>query len=399
MTEKFDLTVSSEEFLAAGQLVDGPKSPLSPFQSGAENQPPPAAITSNGKFQSHLKPALQTLARAKGFGAAAYFSGDDLLDVSIYSSDSGTPDVALFLAEDGVRIESPADAGTVLDWLGQRIGTSLLRQSDVDLELSYEEALTLFATVDAARRRKLKELSGAADNEGEELKKEDLVSALTFDEEGFQWLAPHFANSHNLPGISESQAEQLLMKLTQKGFMVINADRITLSETLSNLANDLLVLSGHLLLTKAEADQDQRISMTEIRAVQGLKNALLLWTDDGKQVQLMGASPAQVMRIAIDILSSPDTPRRESMSEPAPAAANITEFAPAAADITEPARAAADITELAPAAANIIDQETHPQARKKGKRKKRRWWRILLILFGLFLFLAFILFFLLWLFA
>jgi len=353
--EKINITLKSETFLSAGRLIEGPKSPISPFlsDSGANGSEPPAALMSGGVLNPQYKPALQTLAWVKGFGSVAYVSADELLDMSVYHSEPGKPKVALFLADDGVRMEAPANTADVLDWLGQRIGTSLLRKSDFDLAFSYDEARAMFAVVEAARKNALTEIAGMDDSDG--VTRQAVISAMVADDDGLQWLASHFSHSHDLAAFGEEQAEQQLMRLAQKGYVILKDNKVTLSDTLADLAEGFLLLSSHLMLKKAEVDQSQQIKATEIRAVQGVNNSFLLWTDDGKQVQMMSASPAQVMRIAFDCLGAEQEAQPDTVSASAPAA---------------PSR---------------MDQSAEPITTKGKKKGKFRWWMIPLILLVLYL--------------
>lgn len=347
-----NLTLGSEAFLAAGRLINGPKSPLSPFVSSGEagDAEPPASLMSGGKLKDAYKLPMQTLAWANGFGTAAYVSADELLDVSVYHSDAGRPDVALFLAGDGVKITSPADTTALIDWLGQRVGTSLLRRSALDLTLSYAETRAMLAVVDAARRNELIAMAGG---EVGATSRKAVIDAMLNIESDLQWLAPHFSQSHGMKTVSETEAEQQLLKLAQKRFVVLEGNEISLSDNLASLAEDMLIISSHMLLKKAEVDQNQKIRMTEIRVVQGCNQSCLVWTDDGKQVQLMSASPAQVMRIVFDCLGGSDATVFEST------------------------------TASAVSKAATMDRRGQKKAKKAGK-KKRRWWLVPLILFILF---------------
>jgi hypothetical protein len=107
-------------------------------------------------------------------------------------------------------------------------------------------------------------------------------------------------------------------------------------------------------LQAAYLDEKDQLRATEVRGVLGQGNAVLLWTEDGKKAQFMGASPAQALAIARDMLSNPDGSRKQM---------------PAAADVKVPVD---------------TDKETKraKRAKKAGSGKKGRWWKILLIVIG-----------------
>ena len=357
MSEAINLKMSKDALLAAGKLIEGPFSPLSPFQFGSDETgaEAPANLVSAGKLRNEYNAAFQSLAKTARIGAAAYLSGNDLMDASFYYPADGGVIVSLVLDDDGIRLQSPANPAALLSWLAERIGTSVLRKTAMDVNLTYDEARTFFAVLDAARRSTFAGMSGKGEGGSGQVSKTSVIEALLEENENMQWLAPHFAESYQMAALSALEAEQLLMRLAQKGFVMLKGDQVGLSEMLAALAENFLQVNGHLRLRNAELEKNGRIATTELRAVQGQGNAMMVWSDDGKGIHLISASPAQLMVIAQDILGPGE--EMTLASEPVP-----VQKTPAKKDKKAARRDA-----------------------RAGGKKKRRWWLIPIILVALFL--------------
>lgn len=367
MSESKDLTISSQGFLAAGKMLNEKFSPLSPLQLEVQDSEdtPPANLLKGGKLRADILPLFRTLAHAGSLGACSYLSANALVDVSFYypSADAGsTPAVSLSLADDGIRLQAPPDLKGLVEWLAQHLGDSMLRACDLDTELPIEDAYVLFGLVDAARRRALANLGGASSADPEKVVISDVITVLSTkpseEAETLQWLAPHFAESQGLPALNAEMIEKSIKHLAQKGFLTISGKEAVLSDALVDLASEFLLVNGHLRLRKAECDGSEDTRATEVRGVCGHKHAVLLWTDDGQKVHLLGTSPAQVIVIASDILADPRGIQAQGNKD-----------------------------------ASEIGQSKKEKEKDRKPRKKNLWWKILLIVLAFLVLTIFMLWF------
>ena len=378
MSEPINLTISSEEFLAAGKTLEGDFSPISPFLMEGGSTPP-ASLMQNGTLRSDLLPAFQTLEEARHMGACAYMCADGLLDTSFYYPSDGKPAAALSLADEGIKVLAPANSSDVLAWLVEHVGDSLVRSCDFDAELPLSDAHVLFGIVDVVRRKSLAGLAGCAQEDPTKVAITELAEALSVSEEtdaesGIQWLAPHLAAGYNLKSPDAENLNKSLQQLARKGYISIEGKELQLSEDLTALASAFLLVEGHLRLRSAEAAGNGKVSTTEVRGIRGRGSAALLWTDDGEKMRFLGVSPAQVIVIAGDFLAGP-------------------EGEPMKGDVL--AAAAGPVAMESPAGSASAEKWSKGKKKEQNKKKKGLWWKILLIALVLFA----ILFLLLWILA
>jgi len=346
-----DLTVKADELVAAGKTTEGDLSPLSPFLNES-SAAPSTELMKNGAVKPAYHQVFKTLAQADRMGACSYIGADGLLDTSIYTAPDG-PAVSLAMADDGVRIQSPVNAIGILEWLAQQNGVSMVSSCEFKAELSMKESAILFAVVDAARRKAMGVMSGS-DGDFTPITAADVIFP-DVDETDLQWLAPHFTAAYEMSKLDGEILKKGIQRLAQKGFVSLEKQNIILSDALQDLASKFMLLEGHLRLRLAEADKDGTVKMTDVRGVRGRGNAVLIWTDNGRTGTLQGASPAQVMAIARNILGVDQESHLETVSATAPAP---------------------------PSKMDRSVQSTTPKVKKK---RKFRWWMIPLILLVLYL--------------
>jgi hypothetical protein len=290
-------------------------------------------------------------------GACAYLGTGTLLDVSLYypaNELQASPPVSLSMVEDGIRLQSPADLGAVSVGLEQLIGLEIGRICTFESDLTLSQAYVLFKLVDAARRRVFSGLAGPNNGDPGVIALDVVTSTSPEqmdDEIGqMQWMAPHFAASYGIQQLSAEDIQNQLQSLANQKLIKLQNSEIVLNEDLTDLVANFLTISGHLRLQAAHLDEGGKVHAAEVRGVRGQDNAWLLWTEDGKQAQFMGASPAQVIAVARDMLSGPEgnMPPTASVSGDQVPVGNKN--APNSAD-----------------------------KKKKGGSKKGRWWKTILI--------------------
>ena len=359
MNETIKLTIPAEKFSAIGQVLGGSFSALSPFRlkvEGSDDQLP-KQVMQGGKVNADLLPAFQTIAGTRTISACVYLDESTLLDTCFYFPEEAaqTLPVSLTMADDGVLMESPPDMESVLVWLEQRIGLEQVRDCVFEAELELDTAYTLLGLVDAVRKRVFASMAGNASVDIARIPVDDIKAAMSVPDEGefeyLHWLAPHFAESHDLKELDKSAIKSNLDALKKKGMLQVDGENIIPGESIDDLAGNFLTVNGHLRLQAAFLDKKDQLRATEVRGVLGQGNAVLLWTEDGKKAQFMGASPAQALAIARDMLSNPDGSRKQmpaAMSQASPA---------------EPVKGA-------------------KRAKRSGSGKKGRWWKIVLMVIG-----------------
>ena len=360
MNEAIKLTIPAEKFTAIGSMLGESFSDLSPFRlevEGSDNQPP-KEVMHNGKIRADFFPAFKTIANTQAIGACVYLDENSLLDSCFYfpvKEDGEILPVSLTMVDDGILMESPPDLESVFTWLAQHIGLEQVRDCDFEVELKLCEAYTLFGLVDALRKRVFSSMAGNHAVNLTHIPIDEIQAAMSIHEEddgeSLHWLALHFAESHLIEELSTSDLKKNLNDLKKKGLIQIDGEDVIPGDKIDDLASCFLTIAGHLRLQAAHMDEENQLRATEVRGVRGKGNALLLWTEDGKKVQFMGASPAQALAIARDMLSNPDGKRSQPVSN---------------AD-----HVCVDETEL----------EEKKQESKKGIKngKKGRWWKIALI--------------------
>ena len=275
---------------------------------------PRILVSGDGTLRAEVLPAFQTLAQAESMGNCVFMHADALLDISFYYPGADAkPAVSLSMADDGIKLQSPPNLDSILEWMKLYIGDSLLRTCALDADLPIADAHVFFGVLDAGRRQTFSEMGGAR-TVTDTIPLTGIVSALEQELDDFQWLAPHFAETFSLAPVSEMEVKQGLQRLAQKGYLQFSGDFVVPADALLDLISDFLLVNGHLRLRSAAPGHGDQLTATELRGVQGGGNAMLLWTDDGTSVHLMGASPAQMMVIIHDMLADPNAPSEEPIT-------------------------------------------------------------------------------------
>jgi hypothetical protein len=372
MSEIINITLSVEELLAAGKTLAGDWSPISLFWNEGGGAPPPS-LMHNGALRPDLLPAFQAIAHARLMKSCAYLCADGLLDINFYFPPDGKPAVSLSMADDGVRLRSPAVAEDTLIWMIEQAGDSILQVCDFEARLPLSEAYTLFALVDVARRKAMAGMDGNSQDDPTIVKVEELdVDIIDLEENagaGLQWMAPHFAQGLGLQVPDQEALEKSIRYLAQKGYLTIKGELIELSEAMIDLASKFLLVEGHLRLRSVEAEAEGQTQTIEVRGLRGRGNATVLWSDDGQDVHLMGTSPAQMIAIVEDFITHPgDDKTVENMLTAKDSSVNFE-------------KSTIENTEVRDKRSRI----------NKKDRKKRPWWATMLIIVGVII-VAFLLF-------
>ncbi len=329
-----EFRVTEEQLFALGGKMGslGKLSPLRPRTSEQEKMAgsmivSPTLLSSSGEIRAEYLPALQILASPTAYVYLTYIGRAINLECSLYyqNLDDSGPEISLTIEGENLVVNSPSLVVQVHEILRQYIGETLIRPLDYQLSLSLPDAWVMFAVLDASRKQLLEAHLKYQTPEIIELSRKQVEQAVKTESQSLQWLAPYFAQCLSLAKISASDIKISIENLSQAGLLEISGDSILPGEVLQSLALEYLVTDG-LFRLRSEVLRDGELLTTDLRAVQGRSNAIMLWSFDQSSIDLFGLSPAEFMLAVHGLTQNPSlqmdngspAPPHETSSAPPP---------------------------------------------------------------------------------
>lgn len=284
----------------AGVPVDSSRSSVGQAMS-------PSLLGADGQFRPELLPTIQTLAYTTSYGMVTFIAEGLAFETAVYypAANSASPLVGLSLMDEELLIESPPPLEGLLENTTQYVGDSLIRVSDLQLELNLLDGWVFFGALDAARRALLNQLLTNGSDQSITIAFEDVQRTLQPQEDEFQWLAPYYANCVDLQFASEADVHQGLQRLAQQGLWQTQGQTITLQPSFAQFAREFLIIDSFMRMQAAGLDTQGTPVSNTVRTIHGRSNAVLMWSHDEEGVSLWCVSPAQTMLILSTIMEAP----------------------------------------------------------------------------------------------
>jgi len=311
-----DINLTHQQLLALGKQLGLALGPLSPLKPKTTEQQAlakgrvlsPSLMGADGKLRPELIPSFHTLADPKAYALLAYLGRAFIVETAYYYPDAATSqgNISLTDTDEGLNLSSPGVKEGVFELLRQYVGETVLRPIDYEYNLPLMDAWVLFGVIDACRRKMLDAVLDHAYPPMVELSSAEVYAAINVKSNNMQWLSPYFAGCLSLAQISQSDTQIGLQNLARMGLLQVQDDKITPENTLSRIADEFLVLDGHLRLRSGMLKRDQP-EHVDMRAIQGRSGAIMFWSYDDQAIDLISFSPAQLMYVISSLIESPAT--------------------------------------------------------------------------------------------
>ncbi len=314
VTPAIGIYLTQQQLFALGNQLGirlGPLSPLKPKTSeqqamAKERVLSPSLMGADGKMRPELLPAFKTLTNPQAYALLAYMGRSFLLETVYYYPDATTANgnVSLTDTDEGLKLSSPGVKEDVFTLLGQYIGETLLRRTEYDFNLPLMDAWVLFGVVDSCRRKMLNAVLDYAPLPNIEVSLDEIYAAISVESNNMQWFSPYFEGCLSLAQISYSDTQVGIQNLIDKDLLHLQGDTIIPAESVVRIADEFLVIDGHLRLRTGmiKGGQPQHVDM---RAIQGRSGAIMFWSYDDQAIDLISLSPAQLMLIISSIIENP----------------------------------------------------------------------------------------------
>ncbi|MDO9028457.1 MAG: hypothetical protein Q7U68_06325, partial [Candidatus Roizmanbacteria bacterium] len=168
MAQITKLFLTTQQFFALGNQIDGARSKLSPLSTGSGQQAAsarervlnPELVTEAGQLRPELVSLFRMLASAQSFCVVGYAGRTGSYEMaSYYSGQTASPEgVSLIYLGDGMQMQSPPVENETFELMRQFVGDTLLKHVEIEMDLPILDAWLLFGVVDAGRRKALERL-------------------------------------------------------------------------------------------------------------------------------------------------------------------------------------------------------------------------------------------------
>lgn len=325
-----DMYLTQQQLFALGNqsgMALGSLSPLKPKTAeqqamAKERVLSPSLMGTDGKMRPELLPAFKALSNPQAYALLTYMTRSFLLETVYYYPDATTANgnVSLTDTDEGLKLSSPGVKEDVFELFGQYIGETLLRRTDYDFNLPLMDAWVLFGVVDSCRRKMLDAVLDYALLPNIEVSLDEIYSAISVESNNMQWFSPYFEDCLSLAQISYSDTQAGIQNLVDKGLVRLLGDTIIPADSVVRIADEFLVIDGHLRLRTGMMKGDQPLHV-DMRAIQGRSGSIMFWSYDDQAIDLLSLSPAQLMLILRSLIDSPAAYLAEEVALPKQSAA------------------------------------------------------------------------------
>lgn len=306
--EPVEATLSHAQFKALGTAA-GLHSPLSAFHpvADAPTAPLPVEMLLNGQpvIEPRWSHVAAILGHADRCGAVTYSGPEGAIQTTVYGMAGDETPVMVRNAGDQLIVTSPALVGETVWLMRQLVGNSAVSNGRVELELPTDQARTLFAVLDGARRHSLRVM--ACDREpGPAVADFAEVMTATTASDPSVWLAPY---SDQLLGFEALNADELAAGLTAlqaQGLLRVEANKVVLGQAVELLLDNLLMVEGHFHFRATQLRDDGITDLVEIRVLRGTTGSFVLWSVFEGVVSISAVSGLVLCELAARFLSGPE---------------------------------------------------------------------------------------------
>ncbi len=338
MSEPIKITVTREELQALIGYYAAQTGAAAPFRLLAGPAQPvtgvPAiagATDGQGQIADAVKPALEVLVNAGSYGQLRFANGPVVFEHIVYFSADGTQTASLTTTPAGIAVEYPAQVTAVVDSLAYNLGTSPLRDVDIQLQLSTDEALTLAAMLDGQRRAILSALVTGQPVNPQVFGPRDICAAQAAAGQGAQWLVKLLAGVAAQGPLTETAAARALAGLEQQDAVIRQGGGYVLAPKTFSLAAGLLIIDNVIEVNAGYVRPDGLAVTADTLYVQaGVRSVLGLESADGQSV-IRTAAAADILGHVREVFGRPDLlaevePPASQQAPPPPPPANRPRF-------------------------------------------------------------------------
>ncbi len=304
------MRLSSSDLLAAGALVAGRPTPVSPFAAAAREplgtdetaRLRAAGVLDDGGLTASARATLEGLAAASAV-VRVLVAGDDAgIDVALYRA--GARHVALVGGPDTVLIRDPADPDALLSTIWHHTGASGAAIGDLDVTLHADAALALLAAIDIERDARLASLAGI-DRPAVDLDAAAVAGRLAAATRPS--LAPLVGTVLGAAPPNAGRIAAALSELERAGWLERRDGRLALARRASDLALGIAVIERTLHVRAARITGDA-VTAIELGAAQGNGPGVLLFERGaGGDIHLRSASTNELIAVLAALVA--DTAR------------------------------------------------------------------------------------------
>jgi len=315
MAEKIDITLSKKQFQYLGSLLEGNRTPLSPFLT-PEGAPEMAGedlkslsengvITAGGKISQKYKQTFSLLAGPGSFTWVVYGGIGPYASFIVFFQDKKS--ISLYETGDSFRVQDPVPAEELLVMLNQYFGTSFFSTPGADQLLSFDEAFAFFTLLDLRRRQLLIDVL-------ENSRKQPPISAKVVGE----WLSVKNLSRHwfltrlreylDREDVPSGQAiSDGLSRLVTKGLVVEKGGTYTLSAAAEIVANRFMVFGNNLTLYSGRIAESSEVRHLKIEVINANLSDRMLWEiTDTDMIHISFPSPLALTFMLSAFLENPD---------------------------------------------------------------------------------------------
>jgi len=260
--------------------------------------------------------ALKELAAATSYCRIRYSGGPALIEKTVYFSPTVT--VSIDNTPDGLLIECPARSEQALESLSQFVGTSRLVNSELSVELAYDEALLLATMIDMRRRDVLRAYAeGAPGFVPQAHSLDQIARAIESASDDPRWLASIVKSmkpstgtaaesGSDAAGLETGQRlKQILDNLVRAGLVVQGPGGFDLAGEPSVFASSFLIVEGILHVQTGAQGAGGEIQAAECVFVQAGMRDIVSTDGGGGTVSMETLSGALLQEYMRRFLSSP----------------------------------------------------------------------------------------------
>jgi hypothetical protein len=289
VSTQFQLPIAALPLLANPALTP---SAISPLRLWINTSDLTGGLKESGTWEyGQLQPPLRILAdrltQTHFVTVLRYQAGGNPLIWLACFDHSNTKPISIYLAGENALIETPVDIEAILTALGEMIGTSALRNSDLDVLIETEDVYGWLSLVDARRIIKLEAMLG---HDANPMEIAPLLSTPALRGQRFRDLIPSvdtvLANSH---------LTLELTRLQQKGLAQRNGESWLLSDGAERCLDRLLIIDGVITLQSLRIIDGEQLGSSTIVYIQGGVNDFLAMESVSEGLRIWAESSMGVL--------------------------------------------------------------------------------------------------------
>lgn len=294
MIQKYTLNKAQFQFLKSGLKPYGILTPegevLPRSEEDLKGLMGKGYINNDYVIEGELSKRLTVLTKPRGIMRIRLINFDTNYEVGLYCRDGEKGITALYDTQEGVAFEYPFDTSSWLEGMSQYTGQSILKSTDINWDLTVDEAIVICAVMDLMRS-KIK--AAAQDDAGDSISMLELKSYL--QNEGGTDDFSTYVSTITEKAVSSVDAEQALAGLKEKNLLG-GSSTIELMYDALSVCVRFNVFKNVLRITTAYDDGDKGIS-SELMVLQDGVTDMLAFDVRSDRVLVRSVSALEILDI------------------------------------------------------------------------------------------------------